>query len=49
MIKKKTPNKTTNHPLKSGKRFGKKRKQERETIKNKMAFLKSVVTISFFG
>jgi hypothetical protein len=33
---------------KNGKRFGKKRKQMRETIKNKIAPLKSATTFSFF-
>jgi hypothetical protein len=37
-----------NDPLKSGRSFGKKRKQVRETIKSKIAPLKSAATYSFF-
>jgi hypothetical protein len=37
-----------NDPLKSGKNFGKKRKQVRETIKSKMAPLKSAATCNCF-
>jgi hypothetical protein len=37
-----------NDPLKSGKSFGRMRKQVRETIKSKMALLKSATTCSFF-